>query len=211
MPMTALVTALEALDLPPALQDKLRDFSALFMRWNRSINLSGARDDEALELHIIDSLHVVPPLRTMAGDIVAGDIVSLPAPPRVLDVGAGGGLPAVVAAIALPAIHITALEPVRKKHAFLRTAARELALENLDPLPVRLEDHTPHDYDAAMSRATFDLREWLEAGSARVRPGGLVLGFEAIPRNDLPTGVERISYFLGDRTRSIVVLRPSVG
>lgn len=198
--MTALSAALAALNLSPALAEKLSAFSVLFMRWNRSINLSGARDDEALELHIIDSLHVVPPLRTLTTDT-----------PRVLDVGSGGGLPSVIAALALPSIHVTALEPVRKKHAFLRTAARELAIANFDPLPERLEDHPRHDYDAAMSRATFDLRAWLELGTRVVRPAGLVLGFEAVPRADLPAEVTRSSYFLGDRTRSIVTLqrRPS--
>ena len=202
--MTTLSSALSALDLPLALEENLRNFSALFMRWNRSINLSGARDDEALDLHIIDSLHVIPHLRA-----VTADAALAPTSPRVLDVGSGGGLPSVVAALALPSIHITALEPVRKKHAFLRTAARELDLANFEPLPERLEDHPRRDYDAATSRATFDLREWLDLGARFVRPGGLVLGFEAVPRLDLPTEVARTSYFLGDRKRSIVAfVRP---
>jgi len=185
----------------------------LFMRWNRSINLSGARDDEALELHIIDSLHVVPLLLALPSDPhgalppEAPDAIAPFPVARVLDVGSGGGLPAVVAALALPSVHITALEPVRKKHAFLRTAGRELALANFEPLAERLEDHSNHDYDAAMSRATFDLREWLELGARFIRPGGLVLGFEAVPRADLPAAVTRTSYFLGDRKRSIVSFR----
>jgi 16S rRNA (guanine527-N7)-methyltransferase len=200
--MSALSAALAALEISPDLESKLRDFSALFMRWNRSINLSGARDDEALELHIIDSLHIVPPVRS----ITEGATLR-PDAPRVLDVGAGGGLPSVVAALALPSVHFTALEPVRKKHAFLRTAARELALENLEPLAERIEEHTRREYDAAISRATFDLRDWLELGSTFVRPGGRVLGFEAIPRADLPPATARSSYVLGDRTRSIVALQ----
>lgn len=199
--MTALSAALAALGLSPDLEEKLRDFSLLFMRWNRSINLSGARDDDALYLHIVDSLHVVPLLRTLTADATSPS-----APPRVLDVGSGGGLPSVVAALALPTVQITALEPVRKKHAFLRTAARELHLANFEPLAERLEDHPHHNYDAATSRATFDLREWLELGARFVRPGGLVLGFEAVPRSDLPAEVTRTSYILGDRKRSIVLL-----
>jgi 16S rRNA (guanine(527)-N(7))-methyltransferase RsmG len=202
--MTALTTALAALSLSPEIEEKLRDFSRLFMRWNRSINLSGARDAAAVELHIIDSLHVVPPLRSITADATLSSPAS---PSSVLDVGSGGGLPAVVAALALPSVHFTALEPVRKKHAFLRTASRELALENLEALAERLEDHTRRDYDAAISRATFDLREWLELGSSFVRPGGRVLGFEAIPRADLPAATERNSYVLADKKRSIVMLQ----
>jgi 16S rRNA (guanine527-N7)-methyltransferase len=173
----------------------------LFMKWNRNINLSAARSEDDLELHIIDSLHAIPHLRSASAD------PSVPSTSRVLDVGAGGGLPAVVAAIALPDLHVTALEPVHKKQAFLRTAARELSLKNLDPLAERLEAHVQRDYDAAMSRATFDLREWLKLGLSYVRPGGFVLGFEAAQRSNLPAGTRRSPYVLSNKTRSIVTLQ----
>lgn len=186
--------ALEALSLPPTPAPTLAAFAALFERWNRSINLSAARTESAIVDHIVDSLHVVPLLRD--------DAIT-----RVLDVGAGGGLPSVVAAICLPGTQITALEPVHKKHAFLRTAARELGLSGLEPLALRVEDHPLRDYDAAMSRATFDLRDWLLTALDRVRPGGLALGFEAIPRDDLPPGTTRHPYALDGKTRSVVAVR----
>jgi 16S rRNA (guanine527-N7)-methyltransferase len=198
--MTELSTALTALLLPLELEQKLSDFQSLFMKWNRNINLSAARSADELELHIVDSLHAIPHLRATPDP-------SVPPIARVLDVGAGGGLPAVIAAIALPAVHVTALEPVHKKQAFLRTAARELSLNNLEPLAERLDAHALSDYDAAMSRATFDLREWLELGLAYIRPGGLVLGFEAVKRNDLPPGVRRSPYLLSNKTRAIVTLQ----
>ena len=113
--------------------------------------------------------------------------------------------PGVIMAICLPLASITALEPIRKKHAFLRTVARELAIANLEPLAVRLEDHRAHDYDAAISRATFDLRDWLALGLERVRIGGLVLGMEGLVRTDLPEPIERHPYSLDDKTRAIVV------
>lgn len=200
--MTSLAAALEALDLAPASEEILNKFANLFQRWNRKINLSAARNEHELQGHILDSLHVVPHLRAEAA---AADQTSPRA--RVLDVGAGGGLPAVIAAICLPDTHVTALEPVHKKHAFLRTAMRELALANLEPHAERVDQHPHHDYDAAMSRATFDLRAWLELGLGLVRPGGLVLGFEAFPRSDLPPGTQRHPYHLDDKSRAIVTLR----
>jgi len=145
-----------------------------------------------------------------------GDGPNAPAPAASAPPIAGPGairaaqndrLPSVVVAICLPNTHVTALEPVHKKHAFLRTAARELALPNFEALALRLDDHPITDYDAATSRATFDLREWLLAGSAHVRPGGLALGFEAIPRDDLPPATQRHSYLLGGKPRAIVTLR----
>jgi 16S rRNA (guanine527-N7)-methyltransferase len=197
--VSELPAVLSALGLPLALEPSLTSFSRLFLKWNRSINLSAARDEPEILEHIIDSLHVIPHLRAARPAASTSGL-------RVLDVGAGGGFPSVVAAICLPDARITALEPVHKKHAFLRTAARELALANLDPLADRLDDHEPRDYDVAMSRATFDLREWLLLGLTRVHLEGLVLGFEAIPRPDLPPGTTRVSYTLGDKQRSIVAV-----
>ena len=169
---------------------KIEQFRDLLLKWNRKINLSAARSPEEIEEHIRDSLQVIPYLGDSA---------------RIVDVGAGGGFPVVVAAICLPSLSFTALEPIHKKHAFLRTAARELDLVNLEALAIRVEDHDVHDYDAALSRATFDLREWLLLGAGLVRPGGLVIGFEAIPRDDLPSPFERHPYVLDGKHRSIII------
>ena len=169
--------------------EQIDQFVTLFVKWNHSINLSAARTPAELREHIDDSLHVVPYLEKAT---------------RVLDVGSGGGLPVVVAAIALPEVGFVSLEPVHKKHAFLRTAARELGLVNLEAFALRLEDHDVSDYDVAMSRATFDLKEWLDLGAARVRPGGQVIGFEAVPRHDLGD-VMRHPYTIAGKQRSLVI------
>lgn len=174
------------------LAKKVNDFALLFAKWNKTINLSAARNPAEIREHIVDSFEVVPHLADAT---------------RVVDVGSGGGFPVVLAAIACPQINFTALEPVHKKHAFLRTAARELALVNLEAFAVRVDDHDVHDYDAATSRATFDLPDWFATGRTLVRPGGLVVGFEAIARDDLPTGFVRHPYHLDGKTRAIVTLR----
>lgn len=181
---------LRSLELDSTLARNLSVFSTLFEKWNRSINLSAASSQAEITEHLVDSLHIVPHLQGRF---------------RVLDVGSGGGFPVVVAAICLPATDFTSLEPVHKKHAFLRTAARELALPNLEARAQRLEDHSITDYDAAMSRATFDLVEWLALGRAHVKPSGIVLGFEAVPRDDLPPTATRHPYELGGKRRAIVV------
>ena len=198
--MTALATALAGLALPADLRTPLAAFASLFHKWNQHINLSASRDEAEIESHIADCLHLVPFLR----DAIASWRLQ-PAP--VLDVGAGGGLPAVVVAMCLPDAHVTALEPVHKKHAFLRTAARELGLDNLTPLAERLEAHARRNYAAATSRATLDLRDWLQLGLDRIEPGGTVFGFEATPRDDLPSGTARHPYLHQGRQRAIVSLQ----
>ena len=190
--MTHLVKTLEQLGLDTTLSDELTRFSRLFEKWNASINLSAARTAPEIEAHVVDCLYAIPHL--------AGSR-------RAIDVGSGGGLPVVIAAICLPTTAFTALEPVHKKHAFLRTCARELALENLEAFAIRVEDVPKHDYDAASSRATFDLREWILTGLSLVRPAGKVIGFEAVTRDDLPSPFERHPYDLDGKQRAIIVAR----
>ena len=168
-----------------------KGFLDLFEKWNRSINLSAASTRSEISSHVEDSLHVVPHLRGATA---------------VLDVGSGGGFPVVIAALALPETRFVSLEPVHKKHAFLKTAARELGLANLEARAERIEDHERRDYDVAMSRATFDLKDWIAMGLERVRVGGLVLGFEAVTRTDLEN-VERDPYTLDGKPRAIVIAR----
>ena len=110
----------------------------------------------------------------------------------------------------LAELEITALEPVHKKHAFLRTAARELGLARFHPLAQRLSDHACRDYSAATSRATFDLREWLVMGREFVTPGGIVIGFEGVHREDL-VDVTRKSYEVGGKPRALVIATVSRG
>src|SRR5262249_11968876 len=91
--------------------DKLVRFVELVERWNRSINLTAPTTRADLDEHVEDARQVVGLLRDAT---------------RVLDVGSGGGFPVVVAAVLLSETRFVALEPIHKKHAFLRTAAREL-------------------------------------------------------------------------------------
>lgn len=165
---------------------KIDQFISLFLQWNSKINLSAARTRDELEEHVEDALAVVP--------VVSG---------RVLDVGSGGGLPSVIVAIERPDVSIVALEPIHKKHAFLRQAGRSLALPNLTAFAERIEDHADSNFDMAMSRATFDLAEWLRLGATKVRPGGFVLGFEGVERTDLGE-VERLRYSVRGKARAIV-------
>src|SRR5688500_440227 len=172
-------------------QSVIEQFQQLFLKWNSSINLSAARTLDEVREHVEDSLQVVR---------------HLPPAKRVLDVGSGGGFPVVIAAISCRDIEFVSLEPVHKQHAFLRTAARELGLANLTCIAGRLEDHDGRDYDLAMSRATFDLREWIAMALPFVVPAGRVLGFQGIERSDLPFELQRHPYALRGKQGAIVVV-----
>src|SRR5262245_53323289 len=96
------------------LRDEVTPYDAyrqLLTRWNRAIRLVG--DDADFDRHVAESRVLLP---------------FLPEVGRLVDVGAGGGFPAVVIAIERPGVHVVALEPIHKKHAFLAAAQRELGL-----------------------------------------------------------------------------------
>jgi 16S rRNA (guanine527-N7)-methyltransferase len=105
----------------PDVRLKLDAFVALLLKKNATLNLTAARSPETVETHIRDALFLVPHVR--------GPLV---------DVGSGGGFPAIVLAIAT-GVRCTLVESLAKKAAFLRDVGRELALD-LEVLAIRAED-----------------------------------------------------------------------
>jgi 16S rRNA (guanine527-N7)-methyltransferase len=193
---------LREIDLPSAGVDPdaaeiFVKYLTLLTKWTATTNLvaTSTSPRDLVVHHLADCLALIPHLGGAS---------------RIVDVGSGGGLPGVVLAIARPTISVTALEPVHKKHAFLATARRELALTNLRPLAERDDDHlvrpdfTP--YDVAVSRAVFALGDWLARGLRLVDPAGLVLAMEGRDRHPLPPRAVRHPYRLTDRDRAIIVL-----
>lgn len=155
-----------ALDLPPLpapVLATLARYTNLLLRWNRKVNLlARATNAEAvLERHVLDSLALLRLVRP------AG---------RVLDVGAGAGLPGIPLRVAVPEQELNLLEPSGKRAAFLRNAARFLELEGVTVRQARLGDLPPDDrYDLLLSRATFAPAEWLRRGAPLLAKGGRIV------------------------------------
>ena len=92
-------------------------FAALIEKWNRTHNLvSRETAGELWTRHIADSLQLLPLLRQSDKTII--------------DLGSGGGFPAIPLAIASGAERrFILIEPVARKSSFLRAASRELGLK----------------------------------------------------------------------------------
>jgi 16S rRNA (guanine527-N7)-methyltransferase len=115
----------------------LERFAALLRKWNAVQNLvSRETIDELWPRHIDDSLQLMKFVRETDAS--------------VLDIGSGGGFPAIPMAIASRETMrlFTLVEPIAKKVAFLRTVARELNL------PITVLAQRAEQID---SRETFDL------------------------------------------------------
>lgn len=110
-------------DVESVIRD-LESFCALLLKWNATQNLVSRETLEAIwERHIVDSLQLLPAIADRLGHRAQGA--------WLLDVGSGGGLPAIPLAIALKGtgVRLQLVEPIAKKVAFLRTAIRQLQLD----------------------------------------------------------------------------------
>jgi len=79
---------------------------------------------------------------------------------RLLDVGAGGGLPGIPLAIACPHLQVTLIDAVQKKAAFLTQAALELRLSNVTVHHGRVEQFRGQ-FNVITSRAFAALSDFV--------------------------------------------------
>ena len=159
----ALLAGAQALGLAldDAQADRLLAYGALILKWNKVYNLTALRDPAAvLTHHLLDSLAAVPPLnRVQPGDT------------RLLDVGAGAGLPGVVIAILRPDVQVHCLDAVAKKMAFVQQVASELKLPNLRGVHARVEQWTG-SYNIISSRAFASLADFFAGSRHLLAPEG---------------------------------------
>jgi 16S rRNA (guanine527-N7)-methyltransferase len=150
--------AMPGVPLPPGARDKLIAYVELLAKWNRTYNLTAIREPERMITHhVLDALAVLPHL---PGDTARAGY-------SVLDVGSGGGVPAIPLAIARPGWRVVALDSNHKKGAFLQQAVSELSLWNVEVVVARVEDYVARSsFDVVISRAYSDLAAFA-AGSAR--------------------------------------------
>jgi 16S rRNA (guanine527-N7)-methyltransferase len=121
-------------------------FAAELKKWNSKINLTSLRDDRDIVVkHFADSM-------TLIG--VLGEAGSL------LDIGSGGGFPAIPLKILLPKLSVVSVDSVEKKILFQRHAARLLRLLDFTAVHARaeglVEKYSSH-FDCIVSRAFSDL------------------------------------------------------
>ncbi len=146
--------------------EALDRYAELLLEWNRRLNLTSARSRAELQTHLDD----------------AQRFLALPwsGINNVIDVGSGGGLPAIPLALQLPGVRFTLLEADRRKAVFLQHAGGVLSLPNIEVVVGRAElvGHNPglrEHFDRAISRAVAPPLVLLELALPFVRPGGDLL------------------------------------
>ena len=145
------------------MRPKVQQYAQLLLEWNRSINLTGAETLEQVEALIAD-----------ADALLSASWTGITS---VIDIGSGGGLPAIPLAVAMPQVHFTLLEATARKCAFLEHVAATLGLTNVVVACGRAEElgHGPalrEQFDRAISRAAARPQVLLELALPFVRTGG---------------------------------------
>ena len=146
------------LDVSAAQQDKLLDYLALMNKWNSVYNLTSLRDPmQMVTHHLLDSLAAVSAFEGVKS---------------VLDVGAGGGLPGLVLAIARPDMQVSLIDTVHKKTAFLTQVKAELGLANVTVYTMKVQDLKAGPFEVITSRAFADLSDFVNWSGHLLAEGG---------------------------------------
>ncbi len=158
-------------DIPvtSSLADRLVAFLELLLRWNAKINLTAlGNPDEAVDRLVLEPLAAVRYVQSQAG--------------RLIDLGSGGGSPAIPLVLALPHLDLTMVEIKARKAAFLREAIRALELPSARVETARFEDLLDRHgqrgtYTTASIRAVRVEPSTLRTIAEFLAPDGLVLLF----------------------------------
>ncbi|MDO6695815.1 16S rRNA (guanine(527)-N(7))-methyltransferase RsmG [Aliiglaciecola sp. 3_MG-2023] len=125
----------------------LVDFVLLMNKWNKAYNLTSVREPQQMLIkHIIDSIVVAPHLDRS----------------HYIDVGTGPGLPGIPLSIMHPDKHFVLLDSLGKRVRFMKQAAFELDLKNIEPVQSRVEQYSSDTpLDGVLSRAFASIKDML--------------------------------------------------
>jgi len=170
--------------LDPRQCEQLLQFADLLRRWSRVYNLTAIEQPaQVMSHHLLDSLAILPTVLDLARST----------PARVLDVGTGGGLPGVPLAIAAPKLHITLLDRVQKKSAFVQQVKSELRLQNIEVVHSRVEDYRGAIFDVIVSRAFSSLADFVRATRHLLAASGHWCAMKGSMPNEEIQELERVS------------------
>jgi 16S rRNA (guanine527-N7)-methyltransferase len=128
--------------------EKLEKFGHLAVEWNKAINLiSPSTVPDIGWRHVVDSAQIF--------SFIPKDTKHL------VDLGSGGGFPAIILAI-LGVAKVTMIESDKRKSIFLKEASRQLGLNNTVIINSRVEAAPPQNADIVTARALANLGQLIE-------------------------------------------------
>jgi len=152
--------------------EQMLEYGEMLYFWNQRFNLTGFKTPEEILIDaILDSL-------TVFATPLFGESIE-----QSVDVGSGGGIPAIPVKIFYPQLHLTLVESNAKKNRFLEEVVRGLSLDHIRVIRERGEELAHEDafresFDLSTARALGSLATDLELTIPFLKVGGLALYYK---------------------------------
>jgi 16S rRNA (guanine527-N7)-methyltransferase len=168
----SLPSVCERYGLPRGAQDKLRDLIELLA--DPTAPTAVTEREEAIDVHIADSLSVLPLVRPLLTAGRQGE--------AIVDIGSGAGFPGLPLAVALESFPVDLIESTQRKCRFIARAIERLALANAHAVCARAEDWARGEgagrYRVAVVRAVAPLATLVEYASPLLTQGGYLVAWK---------------------------------
>ncbi|MBO7671900.1 16S rRNA (guanine(527)-N(7))-methyltransferase RsmG [bacterium] len=151
-------------------KENFNTYISAFLEENSKINLISKNEEKFLwEKHIFDSLSISLFFEKYLKDLSGK---------RLLDIGTGGGFPAVPAAINYPEIQVFALDSIKKKLIAIENIKAKLNLKNLTTINERAENL--HDkFDIITVRAVGKLDKIAKYALPLLKKNGYFIAYKS--------------------------------
>ncbi len=176
----------------------------LYREWNGHVNVISRRDMASGEFYLHHVLHSLSIAR----------VCTFEAGTRVLDVGTGGGFPAIPLAVLFPQAHFTAVDSIGKKIRVVEEIARAIGLTNLTAMNERAENVSGR-FDWVVSRAVAPAAQLLDWVWPKTKQGAIFLKggdlSAELATTHRPYALYNIADFFAEdffATKKIVYFRP---
>ena len=131
--------------------DRLFVYKDFLQEYNKKVNLTSiTEDEEVIVKHFLDSLAVLPEIKTDEGT-------------KVIDIGTGAGFPGLALKIAQESLDLVLMDSTNKKVKFLEEAVQRIGLNKVVCIHARAEEllrqkmEYQKSFDYAVSRAVARL------------------------------------------------------
>jgi 16S rRNA (guanine527-N7)-methyltransferase len=201
-------------DLSTELADALERYYVLLAKWNRKINLTSFQLEPGGSDEAVDRLLIEP--------VIAARHVA-PVATEAIDIGSGGGSPAIPFALATPRLHLRMVESKTRKAVFLREALRDLNLGRSEVETSRYEEllarpELHEALDVLTIRAVRVEPRALMSLQAFLRPGGQLFLFRGPAGSDVAEALTPPLSWLATyplveslRSRLVVLRKDAIG
>lgn len=148
-------------------KDFYKYYMELFLEENSKVNLISKNDEKFLwEKHVFDSISISAFFEKYGKG------------KTLLDIGTGGGFPALPVALKYPEIQVTAVDSIAKKIRAVQAISDKLGLKNLNAVCTRVENLNGK-FDIVTSRAVSSLKNICEYALPKLKKGGYFVAYKS--------------------------------